>query len=400
MLVIGEWLFDPASRRLLSGREDRRLSPKAAEVLQALAETPHLVWSRDALLERVWPNVIVGEEVLTHAIAELRHGLDDDFRSPVFIETVYKRGYRLKCNVEQPAEDPGELPRSDSFDLSHYALYLEGCELFERGGSRNTSNAAGKFGGVCAVDPGFVPARVGAAKSIAFLGIYYAPQSTDLAEALNHCEIALRSDPRSAEAHAAMGFIQAIGSDYPRAMRHFRVAVQLDPRSSEVHYLLGRACFAELDAALAAPMLERAAALRSDDYHSLMLAGKARQMQGEAPAARADFAAAAARIRPRLEAYPQDYRALCGLSRCLVHLGRIDEAHAVLDRVGDHSDPMNYHLACTFARAGETVSALDTLEQVVDHGWNHRAWLDRDPDFDGLRGDRRFIRIAASIASH
>ena len=60
---------------------------------------------------------------------------------------------------------------------------------------------------------------------------------------------------------------------------------------------------------------------------------------------------------------------------------------------------MNYHLACTFARAGETRRALDTLELVVDHGWNHRAWLDRDPDFDGLRQDRRFIRIAESIAA-
>jgi len=400
MIVIGRWAFDAGSRRLLCGREERRLSPKAADVLEALAETPQRVWSRDALLERVWPGVTVGDEVLTHAIAELRRGLGDDFRAPEHIETVHKRGYRLKCAVDIPLDVVHPLPTGDVLDLQFYASYLEACELFESGGTRNTRQAASLFGSVSAADPGFAPARVGKAKAIAFLGLYYSPKSADLQEAVDQCEAARRSDPRSAEAFAALGFIYAIGRDHGRALRHFRAAVRLDPRSSEVHYLLGRACFAELDAELAAPMLERAAMLRPDDYHSLMLAGKARQMRGEDSCARADFAQAAARIRPRLEARPEDYRALCGLSRCLVHLGRLDEAQALLDRVGDHSDPMNYHLACTFARAGETRRALDTLELVVDHGWNHRAWLDRDPDFDGLRQDRRFIRIAGSIAAN
>ena len=88
------------------------LSPKAADVLEALAEMPERVWSRDALLERVWPRVIVGEEVLTHAIAEVRAGLGDDFRAPHIIETVYKRGYRLKCAVKRARDPQDEDERS------------------------------------------------------------------------------------------------------------------------------------------------------------------------------------------------------------------------------------------------------------------------------------------------
>ena len=401
MILVGKWAFDPGSRRLVAGGAERRLSPKAAEVLQALAETPQQVWTREALLERVWPRVIVGEEVLTHAVAELRAGLGDDFRSPSFIETVHKRGYRLKCDVchVQDACDT-DLPTEAELDLRHYVRYLEACDFFDRGGTRNTNEAARLFGAIVAADPGFAPARVGMAKALAFIGIYYSPKSVDLESALVHCEAARKSDPRSAEAFAAQGFIHAIARDYRRAKRHFRIAVGFNPRSSDVHYLLGRACFAELDVELAGPMLERAAALRVDDYHSLMLAGKARQMGADEVRARADFTQAAARIRLRLESHPDDYRAICGLARCLVHLDRLDEAQALLDRIRDHSDPMNYHLACTFARAGDTRRALDTLELVVDHGWNHRAWLDRDPDFDGLRSDRRFIRIAESIALH
>jgi DNA-binding winged helix-turn-helix (wHTH) protein/Tfp pilus assembly protein PilF len=400
MIVIGGWAFDPASRRLLRGREERRLSPKAADVLEALAETPERVWSRDALLERVWPEVIVGDEVLTHAIAEVRAGLGDDFRAPNFIETVHKRGYRLKCTVERRLDPQDDHSPGAELSLRLYGSYLEACDLFDRGGTRNVARAVALFAAITEAEPQFAPAQVGMAKALAFYGTYYSPRSADLEKALVHCRAALIGDPHSAEAFAVQGFIYAVGNDYPRAVQNFKRALRLGSQSSAVHYLLGRACLAELDVSLAAPMLERAAALPGGDYHSLMLAGKARQMSGDEARARSDFTRAAALMRPRLEADPEDFRALCGLMRCLVHLEKFDEAELLLDRVRDHSDPMNYHLACAFACAGETMRALDTLEHVVDHGWNHRAWLDRDPDFDGLRHDRRFIRIAESIAAN
>jgi pentatricopeptide repeat protein len=67
-----------------------------------------------------------------------------------------------------------------------------------------------------------------------------------------------------------------------------------------------------------------------------------------------------------------------------------------LERAGENHEPC-YHLACAFARAGESEAALDLLEQVVDHGWNHSRWLERDPDFQGYRGHPRFERISRSI---
>jgi DNA-binding winged helix-turn-helix (wHTH) protein/Flp pilus assembly protein TadD len=414
MLSIGPWIFDPASRRLVAGRKERRLSPKSAGVLLALAETPHHVWSRDALLERVWPQVHVGEEVLTHAIAELRKALGDDFRKPVFVETVHKSGYRLVCAVERIAPEgsaapPGEpLPRrtggafaslGTNFDLSAYCAYLEGQQLFERGGRANTARAAARFGEAIAAEPGFALAHVGHAKSLAFLAVYYAPSRAGLDDARRHIDTALRIDPDCAEALAADGIIHALHGDFPGALSRFKASILRDPQSSETHYLLGRACFAEFNVALAAPMFERAAALRPDDYHSLILAGKARQMTGDRERAHADFALAYRRIGPRLAADPADYRGWCGLARCLVHLGRDEQAYSLVDRMRGHPDPMDYYLACTLARAGDTDRALDTLEQVVDEGWNHRAWLDRDPDFDRLRQHARFRRIAGTIGA-
>jgi Tol biopolymer transport system component len=51
-------------------------------------------------MERVWPDVHVGEDVLTRSIAELRKVFADDPRSPQVIDTIRKRGYRLIAPVE------------------------------------------------------------------------------------------------------------------------------------------------------------------------------------------------------------------------------------------------------------------------------------------------------------
>jgi adenylate cyclase len=398
MLKLGEWLLDAPTRRLLRGQEERRLSPKAAGVLMALAEMPGQVWSRDALLERVWPAVTVGEEVLTHAIAELRKALGDDFRAPHYLETVHKSGYRLLCDVGEDAS-PQRAHDGAAFDLPAYAQYLEASELYERGGRRNTSAAVDIFASIVGANGEFALAHTGLAKALTFLGTYYATRTSDLERALEHSRVAQRVAPQLADAHAAEGLIFAIGGNAARSVASFNSAIQLEPDSGETHYLLGRACLAELDFNLAALALERAARLRHDDYHSLVMAGKVRQRTDNDAQARINYVQALPRIETKLSAHPEDYRALCAKARCLWQVGRKDQAAELMDCIAAHPDPMNYHLACTLARAGQTTRALDVLEQVVDLGWRHKAWLDRDPDFDALRNDRRFKRIARRIGA-
>lgn len=408
MFVIAEWLFDPSTRRLVRDGSDQRLSPKASAVLEALAETPSAIWSRDALLERVWPGVYVVEEVLTHAIAELRRALRDDFRSPSIIETLHKSGYRLICNVRH-IPPVGNLSASASttsrfstdgpfnwlepVELRSYASYVEACELYERGGRLNTTKAISLFESVVSTEPDFAPAHAGLAKAITFLNTYYAPGELSLTTALLHATAALKLNPDCADCLAAEGFVRAIGGDFRKALSSFRRSLLLNPASSETHYLLGRACFAELNVELAAPMLERAAYLRPDDYHSLLLAAKARQMVDDEDGARPNFIRGVERARQRRSAFPDDYRATSALARCLVQLGRRDEAHGLIGELKKHPDPIHYHLACTLARAGEEEEALDILEEIVANGWQHGAWLSRDPDLVGLRNYRRFRNI-------
>ena len=114
---IGEWWIDPAANELGRADETVRIEPKAMEVLMRLAERADQVVSRDELLATVWPGVVVGDEALTQSIIKLRRALGDDPRSPSYIETIPKRGYRLIALVgksekrgESAVATPQQLP--------------------------------------------------------------------------------------------------------------------------------------------------------------------------------------------------------------------------------------------------------------------------------------------------
>lgn len=94
-VYFGPVRVDFATRRVSGHGTTSRLSPKAARVLTRLIDANGEVISRDDLLKDVWPNIHVGEEVLTQAIAELRRGFGDKARQPKYIETISKTGYRL-----------------------------------------------------------------------------------------------------------------------------------------------------------------------------------------------------------------------------------------------------------------------------------------------------------------
>ncbi|MGH8746183.1 MAG: winged helix-turn-helix domain-containing protein, partial [Burkholderiales bacterium] len=98
-LEIGQWWADRTTNELGHAGKAVRIEPKAMEVLMALAARAGEVVSRQELLATVWPGVVVGDEALTQSIIKLRRALRDNPRSPSYIETISKRGYRLIAPV-------------------------------------------------------------------------------------------------------------------------------------------------------------------------------------------------------------------------------------------------------------------------------------------------------------
>lgn len=106
-IQIGDCWADPATNELGRKSQTLRLEPKVMEVLVVLARRADAVVSRDELLSTVWPGVIVGDEALTQSVIKLRKALGDNPRSPAYIETISKRGYRMIAPVRHAGGRPG-----------------------------------------------------------------------------------------------------------------------------------------------------------------------------------------------------------------------------------------------------------------------------------------------------
>jgi Tol biopolymer transport system component/DNA-binding winged helix-turn-helix (wHTH) protein len=102
---LGEWLCEPLSYRVSGRGRTTQVEPKLMQVLECLAAHPGQVVTRRQLLDTVWADAVVTEQVLSRAISELRKVFDDDSRTPRVIETIAKSGYRLLLPVERLAAE-------------------------------------------------------------------------------------------------------------------------------------------------------------------------------------------------------------------------------------------------------------------------------------------------------
>jgi predicted ATPase/DNA-binding winged helix-turn-helix (wHTH) protein/class 3 adenylate cyclase len=108
MIYFGPFTFDPTTGSLWRGGALLSLLPKDAAVLAVLVQHAGQVVLKETLLEAVWPETYVTETVLKNSIARLRRLLGDQLKTPHYIETRARRGYRFLAAVETRA--PVERP--------------------------------------------------------------------------------------------------------------------------------------------------------------------------------------------------------------------------------------------------------------------------------------------------
>ena len=103
---IAEWTIHPELNAISKGDVTIHLEPKVMKVLLQLAMSPGQVLSKERLIESVWPETFVSDDVLTRCIFLLRREMQDDSHAPRYIQTIPKAGYRLVAQVHRP--DPPE----------------------------------------------------------------------------------------------------------------------------------------------------------------------------------------------------------------------------------------------------------------------------------------------------
>lgn len=111
-MKVGDWWYLPERDKLVkldaTGQllETAELDNLCQNVMNYLMVHAGELVSKDELLEKVWGIRAVSDGRITRVIRVLRVALGDDSRTPTYIETVPKRGYRLVAAIEQVSAEP------------------------------------------------------------------------------------------------------------------------------------------------------------------------------------------------------------------------------------------------------------------------------------------------------
>jgi len=125
----GPFVYDPVSRGLLRAGAEIALTHKSRELLLLFLNNPGRLLTRDDLVMRVWPDVVVTDDAVRFQVAELRKALGED--GSAFIRTIRREGYRWEAPIhavsDRPVRPVGEL--EPEAHLPHYRLVLEKREV-------------------------------------------------------------------------------------------------------------------------------------------------------------------------------------------------------------------------------------------------------------------------------
>jgi predicted ATPase/DNA-binding winged helix-turn-helix (wHTH) protein len=118
--AFGPFVLVPDKQLLLEDGRPVALGRRALEVLTALVECRGQVVSKEQLMSRAWPGLVVEEGNLKANVSALRRVLGEDTTAPRYIATVVGRGYRfvgavrLLTHGRSPpsASTLGNLPRA------------------------------------------------------------------------------------------------------------------------------------------------------------------------------------------------------------------------------------------------------------------------------------------------
>jgi Tol biopolymer transport system component/DNA-binding winged helix-turn-helix (wHTH) protein len=120
----GPFELDAGAFRLSRSGAAVPVEPKAFHVLRLLLERAPKVVDKAEIFTLVWKDVAVTDNALTRVIAQIRKALEDDPRTPRYIETVATRGYRFIAAVTPVAiaDATADPPAGESLPGSTIAV--------------------------------------------------------------------------------------------------------------------------------------------------------------------------------------------------------------------------------------------------------------------------------------
>jgi len=108
VIQFGAFELDQAAGELCRDGAKVRLQEQPLQILQILLEQPGRLVPREELRKRIWPSdtFVDFDHGINNAIKRLREALGDTAETPLYIETLPRRGYRFKAAVTGTSSKP------------------------------------------------------------------------------------------------------------------------------------------------------------------------------------------------------------------------------------------------------------------------------------------------------
>ncbi|MEO0945649.1 MAG: winged helix-turn-helix domain-containing protein, partial [Pseudomonadota bacterium] len=244
-------------------------------MLAELVSAQGQVVSRSALLNKVWPDVIVTDESLSQAVSEVRRSLQD----PAVIVTVPKSGYQLgyPALVEFSAQSIPEFQPAASIgsvNPSAYGLCLEAREEIVRCGPGSLERADALTAQAVELAPDCARVRAERSISLTRSHTYWSEGLHRLHEAQSEAQISVELNPNLALAHSAKGYALAMAGHWKAAQAAHATALSLDARDPLVLHNIAWHLMSTGHRSSAAVYFENVSALESDNIKGFFIAAQ------------------------------------------------------------------------------------------------------------------------------
>src|SRR5262249_48734262 len=117
MKTFHSFRLDSLNQCLWRDQQRVPITPKAFDLLRYLIDRPGRLVTQEQILEALWPNTYVNQEVVKKYILGIRKVLGDHHDKPLFIQTVPRRGYQFIAPVIE--ERAGASPVPDAGDTKN-----------------------------------------------------------------------------------------------------------------------------------------------------------------------------------------------------------------------------------------------------------------------------------------
>jgi tetratricopeptide (TPR) repeat protein len=334
-----------------------------------------------------------------------------------------------QVRVTLTPNERSRLATAGVVDPAAYESYLRGRSYWNQRSEASLHKAIEQFSNAIEIDPGYAAAYSGIADCYTTLGyLSYLDPLDAFPRARDAATRAIELDPNLAEAHASLAYYNLYHAwNWGEAEREFKRAIELNPNYAVAHdwysyYLIamGRADEAWKEVNLAHDLDPLSVGISTDigfnyfyrhDYdgaisqlrQTLAVSPKfplAHLWLGRAYQQKKMYAEALDEFNKTDEDLPGWVVTLAGTGNAYGEWGRQAEAKKVLVHLdqlslGKYVTP--YGVALVYAGLDDKDEAFSWLNKAYEGRSHWLVWLNRDPRWDRLRSDPRFMELKKRV---